>query len=82
MKMKAIIVSQDFLNQQLGRAQNAAHILTSMEAMSKRDTLALQHLADLCRALRNPLLEDPAPVDQQRLVPKQLFENEMHNVGS
>lgn len=73
MKMKAIIVSQEFFNQQLDRAQEAAHILTSMGTMSKRDTLALQLLADLCRALRNPLIEDSEPVDQQQLIPKQSF---------
>ena len=67
-----IIVSREFLNQQLDRAKEAAHHLTGIGAMSREDALALQLLADICRALKSPLLEDVRPVDQRRLIKESL----------
>lgn len=53
-----ITLDKNFLNLQLERATKAANYLTSSPKMTKEDTQALQFLADICRALRSPILEN------------------------
>lgn len=61
-----ITLDKNFLSLQLERATKAANCLTNSPRMTKEDTQALQFLADICRALRSPILENAIFLEESK----------------